>query len=62
MTERARSQLREEPFGYTVTLVPGVNEVVAGLRASLWNPAGAVSEQTKELIFLRTSIVNRCET
>ena len=62
MSEPARPSLREEPFGYTVTLVPGAKEVVTGIRAAFWDPQGTVSERTKELVFLRTSVVNRCET
>ena len=62
MTGPARPSLREEPFGYTLTLVPGAKEVVAGIRTAFWDPQGAVSERTKELVFLRTSVVNRCET
>src|SRR3972149_10535661 len=62
MTQPARPSLREEPFGYTVTLVPGAKEVVAGIRTAFWDPQGAVSERTKELVFLRPSVVTRCET
>lgn len=61
MTQPTRPKVREAPFGYTTTVVPGVKESLAGFTAALWDPSGTVSEQTKELIFLRTSIVNRCE-
>ena len=62
MAPPARPKVREAPFGYTTTLVPGAKEALAGVTAVLWAPDGAVSERTKELVFLRTSIVNRCET
>ena len=54
--------LREAPYGYTVSLVNGLPDALAGFVAALWNPAGAASERVKELVFLRTSIVNRCHT
>lgn len=54
MTEPARPPVREEPFGYTVTLVPGAKEVVARIPTAFWDPQGAVSERTKELVFLFT--------
>jgi alkylhydroperoxidase family enzyme len=62
MTEDARSRLRAAPYGYTTGLVPGVAEAAAALRDALWDPAGAVSARLKELVFLRTSVVNQCET
>jgi hypothetical protein len=62
MTEEARSRLRAAPYGYTTGLVPGVTQATAALRDVLWDPAGTVSERVKELVFLRTSIVNQCET
>jgi hypothetical protein len=54
--------LREAPYGYTLKLVPGAAEAVDRLGAALWSPAGAVAPRVKELVFLRTSIVNECET
>lgn len=62
MTDSARPELREAPFGYTTTIVPGAKDALAAVTAVLWDPAGAVSVQTKELVFLRTSVVNGCET
>jgi len=57
-----RPALREAPYGYTVSLVNGLPDALASFIAALWNPAGAASERVKELVFLRTSIVNRCHT
>ena len=54
--------LREAPYGYTLRLVPGAPQAVEQLGAALWNPDGAVSPRVKELVFLRTSLVNKCET
>lgn len=54
-------RLRQAPFGYTVRLVPGVQEATGELSKVLWDPAGEVSPEMKELVFLRSSIINRCE-
>jgi hypothetical protein len=62
MSTPARPALREAPYGYTLSLVPGAAEAIEGLVAVLWKPAGAVTPRTKELVFLRTSMVNKCET
>ena len=62
MSGPTRPRVREAPFGYTTTLVPGAKDAAAGFTAAIWDPAGAVLERTKELVFLRTSAVNRCET
>lgn len=59
--EAAGPRLRQAPFGYTVTLVPGVKEAAGGLSRALWDPESEVSPKTKELVFLRSSIVNHCE-
>jgi hypothetical protein len=62
VTTPARPALREAPYGYTLGLVPGAPEAVAALSKVFWDPAGTVSERRKELVFLRTSMVNRCPT
>ncbi len=59
MTEPARPSLREAPYGYTVGLVAGATEALAGFVAALSNPAGAASPRVKELVFLRTSMQGR---
>ena len=61
MSGPTRPRVREAPAGYTTTLVPGAREALAGFTAAIWD-GGTVSERTKELVFLRTSAVNRCET
>lgn len=62
MTTPARPPLREAPYGYTVSLVPGAAEALAGFVDTLWKPSGTVTQRVKELVFLRTSIVNQCHT
>ncbi len=61
MSQPARPRVREAPFGYTTTLVPGAKEALAAYSAAIWSDEGTVPPRTKELIFLRTSIVNNCE-
>ena len=62
MSGPTRPRVREAPFGYTLTIVPGAKDALAGFTSAVWDPDGAVPERTKELVFLRTSLVNRCET
>lgn len=62
MSESVRARVREAPFGYALALVPGAKEGQAKVSEALWSAEGAVPERLKELVFLRTSIVNRCET
>ncbi|HET8628973.1 MAG TPA: hypothetical protein VFL91_16245 [Thermomicrobiales bacterium] len=62
MADATRPRLREAPFAYTQTLVPGAKDALTNVVKVLWDPEGAVPEQTKELVFLRSSIVNKCDT
>ena len=61
MSQPARPRVREAPFGYTTALVPGAKEALAAYSAAIWSDEGTVPPRTKELVFLRTSIVNNCE-
>lgn len=62
MSQPARPRVREAPYGHTITLVPDAKDAFAAVTAALWDPQGAVSERVKELVFLRTSVVNLCDT
>ena len=62
MTEPTRPRVREAPYGHTLTLVPGALAAFAGVTAALWDPQGGVPERVKELVFLRTSHLNQCDT
>lgn len=61
MTAEDRPRVREAPFGFTITQVPGVQEALKAFSAAIWSEDGEVSPILKEYIFLRTSIVNNCE-
>jgi alkylhydroperoxidase family enzyme len=62
MADAARPKVRPGPYGYTLTLVPGAREGAAALTQALWSDEGELAALTKELVFLRTSFVNRCPT
>ena len=62
MSQPSRPGVRQAPYGHTLTLVPGAKDAFAGVTAALWDLQGTVSERVKELVFLRTSIVNLCDT
>lgn len=62
MSQPTRPKVREAPYGYTLTLVPGVKDAFASVTTALWDARGTVAEQVKELVFLRTSLVNLCDT
>jgi AhpD family alkylhydroperoxidase len=62
MADTMRPKVRPGPYGYTLTLVPGAREGAAAYSSALWSDDGAVPGITKELVFLRTSHVNRCAT
>jgi alkylhydroperoxidase family enzyme len=62
MADTVRPKVRPGPYGYTLTLVPGAQESAAAYSKALWADEGAVPGITKELVFLRTSHVNRCPT
>ena len=62
MAEPTRPKVREAPYGYTLTLVPGARDGVSAFSQAIWSEDGTVPATTKELVFLRTSHVNRCPT
>jgi hypothetical protein len=53
--------VHEAPNGYVLALV-GAAEAFTAFVAALWNDAKTVTQRQKELVFLRTSIVNHCDT
>lgn len=58
----APSSSRAAPFAFTVAQVPGAKEGFDAFATALWSQDGAVPRRSKELIFLRTSILNDCVT
>jgi hypothetical protein len=49
-------------MGYTLALVDGTADSYKEFGAALWSDDLAVPAVVKELVFMRTSIVNQCPT
>ncbi len=58
---RIRPKLSGAPLAYTLAQVEGT-DVYSDFGKALWRDEGAVPAAVKELVFLRTSIVNQCPT
>jgi len=56
-----RPKLSGAPLGYTLALVDGA-EVYKDFGKAIWSDNGAVPATLKELVFMRSSIVNECPT
>ncbi len=57
-----RPKLSAAPLGYTLTKVDGAADAYKAFGTAIWSDESAVPVRLKELIFLRTSIVNQCPT
>ncbi|MGZ0220647.1 MAG: hypothetical protein ACKVIY_16730 [Acidimicrobiales bacterium] len=57
-----RPKLSAAPLGYTLTKVDGAAEAYKAFGTALWSDEAAVPVRLKELVFLRTSMVNQCLT
>ncbi len=57
-----RPKLSAAPLGYTLHKVDGTADAYKAFGLALWDEEGAVPLRLKELIFVRTSIVNQCPT
>jgi len=49
-------------LAYTVALVEGTADTYQAFGKALWSEDRAVSPILKELVFIRTSILNQCPT
>jgi hypothetical protein len=59
---KIRPKLSGAPLAYALHLVDGAAEPLRAFTDSLWSDERAVSAQLKELVFLRSSVVNECHT
>ena len=59
---KTRLKLSGAPLGYTMALVDGTSEPYKAYGTALWSDEQAVPATLKELLFLRSSIVNQCPT
>lgn len=55
-----RPKLTAAPLGYAMYRVEGTADPYRRFVDELWGDDRSVSAQLKELVFLRTSIVNEC--
>ena len=58
---KIRPKLTGAPMGYTLSIVDGT-EVYSDFGKALWDDERAIEATLKELLFIRTSIVNECPT
>lgn len=59
---KSRPKLSGAPLGYTLALVDGTSEPYKSFQENLWAGEQQVPATLKELIFIRSSIVNQCPT
>lgn len=57
----SRPKLSGAPLAYTLAMVEGT-EIYSDFGAALWDDDRVVPGPLKELLFIRTSIVNQCPT
>ncbi len=57
-----RPKLSGAPLAYTMAKVEGVGDHYTAFGQTLWSEEQSVSAAMKELVFLRSSIVNECPT
>lgn len=58
---KIRPKLSGAPLAYTLAMVEGSSEPHAAFAAALW-AEGTVGARLKELVFLRSSVLNECHT
>lgn len=59
---KSRPKLSGAPLAYALAQVDGTAEPYQSFGKALWAEERAVPAALKELVFLRTSIVNQCPT
>ena len=57
-----RPKLTGAPLGYTIHQVEGLGDDYTSFGKALWSDERAVDATLKELVFLRSSVVNACPT
>lgn len=59
---KIRLKLSGAPLGYTLALVEGTSDSYKAFGKALWSDEQSIPAQLKELVFLRSSLVNECPT
>lgn len=58
---KIRPKLAGAPLGYTLSIVEGTN-IYSEFGKALWSDDQAVDPKLKELLFIRTTLINDCPT
>ncbi len=59
---KVRVKLSGAPLAYTLALVEGTADHYKAFGTEVWAEGRSISLQLRELLFMRTSIVNQCPT
>lgn len=59
---KSRPKLSGAPLAYALHKVDGTTDSYQSFGTALWAEEGSASAVLKELVFLRSSIVNECDT
>ncbi len=59
---KSRPKLSGAPLAYTLAKVEGTADAYASFGTALWSDEQSVPPAVKELVFLRTSVINECHT
>ena len=57
-----RFKLSGAPLSYTLALVEGTADTYKSFSKALWADDRAVSAALKDLVFIRSTIINQCPT
>lgn len=61
-TMKVRVKLSGAPLAYTLALVEGTNEPYKAFGKEVWSEERGISLALREMLFMRTSIINQCPT
>jgi len=59
---KIRPKLEASPLAYSLHQIEGLGDGLQAFSTSLWSDERAVPATLKELVFLRSSVVNACPT
>ena len=59
---KVRIKLSGAPLAYTLALLEGANDPYKAFGSQVWSEERNISLVLRELLFMRTSIVNQCPT
>lgn len=59
---KVRVKLSGAPLAYTLALVDGTSDPYKAFGTALWSKERGISLELREMLFIRTSIINQCPT